>query len=243
MFSFKLINILPILLILSLVSACAFAPTGSSNTPAPVREVAPTAESVSTPTQPHVATVAAQVEQEPEASVPKQYLAPPPLTIDAAKTYTATLFTNKGELVLDLFASESTMTVNNFVFLAREGFYDGVTFHRIMKDFMVQGGDPSGNGSGGPGYRFADEPVTRPYTKGTLAMANAGPDTNGSQFFIVHAANPDLRSSYTIFGEVASGIDVLDAIASTRVGLTPHGEASVPLEQIIIESIEIEEGP
>jgi cyclophilin family peptidyl-prolyl cis-trans isomerase len=243
MFSFKLINILPILLMLSLVSACAFAPTGSSNTPAPVREVAPTAEIGSTPTQPHVATVAAQVEQEPEASVPKQYLAPPPLTIDAAKTYTATLFTNKGELVLDLFASESTMTVNNFVFLAREGFYDGVTFHRIMKDFMVQGGDPSGNGSGGPGYRFADEPVTRPYTKGTLAMANAGPDTNGSQFFIVHAANPDLRSSYTIFGEVASGIDVLDAIASTRVGLTPHGEASVPLEQIIIESIEIEEGP
>jgi len=242
MFSFKLINILPILLMLSLVSACAFAPTGSSNTPAPVREVAPTAEIGSTPTQPHVATVAAQVEQEPEASVPKQYLAPPPLTIDAAKTYTATLFTNKGELVLDLFASESTMTVNNFVFLAREGFYDGVTFHRIMKDFMVQGGDPSGNGSGGPGYRFADEPVTRPYTKGTLAMANAGPDTNGSQFFIVHAANPDLRSSYTIFGEVASGIDVLDAIASTRVGLTPHGEASVPLEQIIIESIEIEEG-
>jgi peptidylprolyl isomerase len=135
------------------------------------------------------------------------------------------------------------MTVNNFVFLAREGFYDGVTFHRIMKDFMVQAGDPSGNGSGGPGYRFADEPVTRSYTKGTLAMANSGPDTNGSQFFIVHAANASLPSSYTIFGEVASGIDVLDVIASTRVGLSPHGEASVPLEQIIIESIEIEEGP
>ena len=243
MCSFKLINISPILLILALVSACAFAPTGSPKTPAAEREVAPTAESVSTPTQPPGAAVTAQMEQEQEASVPKQYSAPPPLTIDAAKTYTGTLFTNKGELVLDLFASEAPRTVNNFVFLAREGFYDGVTFHRIMKDFMVQAGDPTGNGSGGPGYRFADEPVTKPYTKGTLAMANAGPDTNGSQFFIVHAENAGLTPSYTIFGEVASGIDVLDAIASTRVGLTARGEASVPLERIVIESIEIEEGP
>ena len=243
MCSFKLINISSILLILALVSACAFAPTGSPNTPAPVREVAPSAESVLTPTQPPVAGIAAQVEQEPKASAPKRYSAPPPLTIDPAKTYTATLFTNKGELVLDLFASETPMTVNNFVFLAREGFYDGVTFHRIMKDFMVQAGDPSGNGSGGPGYRFADEPVTRSYTKGILAMANAGPDTNGSQFFIVHAANAGLPPNYTIFGKVAGGIDVLDAIASIRVGLSPLGEASVPLQQIIIESIEIVEGP
>lgn len=203
----------------------------------------PTAESASIPTQPTIAAEAAKVERVRVASVPKQYSAPPPLAIDAAKTYTATLFTNKGELVLNLFASEAPVTVNNFVFLAQEGFYDGVTFHRIMKDFMVQAGDPSGNGSGGPGYRFADEPVTRSYTKGILAMANAGPNTNGSQFFIVHAANAGLPSNYTIFGEVTSGIDVLDVIASTRVGLTPHGESSVPLEKIIIEGIEIEEGP
>ena len=243
MCSFKLINISSILLILALVSACAFAPTGSPNTPALDREVAPAAESVSTPTQPPAAAVTAQLEQEPKASARKQYSAPPPLTIDAAKSYTATIFTNKGELVLELFASEAPKTVNNFVFLAREGFYDGLTFHRIMKDFMVQAGDPSGNGSGGPGYRFADEPVTKAYTKGILAMANAGPDTNGSQFFIVHAANAGLPPSYTIFGKVASGIDVLDAIASIRVGLSPQGEASVPLQQIIIEGIEIEESP
>lgn len=240
MFSFKLINISPILLILSLVSACAFAPTGSPNTQTPEREVAPTAGSASIPTHSTVTAATAQVSK---ASVPKQYSAPPPLTIDAAKAYTATLSTNKGELVLNLFASESPVTVNNFVFLAQEGFYDGVTFHRIMKDFMVQAGDPSGNGSGGPGYRFADEPVTRSYTKGILAMANAGPNTNGSQFFIVHAANAGLASNYTIFGEVTSGIDVLDVIASTGVGLTPHGEASVPLEKIIIENVQIEEGP
>jgi cyclophilin family peptidyl-prolyl cis-trans isomerase len=135
------------------------------------------------------------------------------------------------------------MTVNNFVFLARDGYYDGVTFHRIMRDFMVQAGDPQGSGSGGPGYRFADEPVNRGYTRGTVAMANAGPNTNGSQFFIVHGSDAGLPPSYTIFGVVTSGLETLDAIADTPVGASPRGELSVPLEPVIIERIVIEESP
>jgi len=189
------------------------------------------------------ATVVTSEGQAPNAPVRKQYSAPPPMIIDAEKSYTATLFTSKGELVLDLFALEAPMTVNNFVFLAREGFYDGVTFHRIMRDFMIQAGDPKGDGTGGPGYRFADEPVTRSYTKGILAMANAGPNTNGSQFFIVHGADAGLPPRYTIFGEVSSGVETLDAIASTPVRASFRGEVSVPLEPIVIERIEIEENP
>jgi peptidylprolyl isomerase len=165
------------------------------------------------------------------------------MTIDAERTYTATLFTSKGDLVLELFALEAPVTVNNFVFLAREGFYDGVTFHRIMDDFMVQSGDPKGDGTGGPGYQFANEPVTRSYTRGILAMANRGANTNGSQFFIVDAADAGLAPAYTIFGEVATGLETLDAIAATPVGPSPRGELSVPLEPVVIERIEIEESP
>lgn len=245
MFSLSKTYLLPICLILLLVSACAFAPVDSPDTPTPAQQAEPAIESPATPTQAPIATVTTESEvvQAPAAPVRKQYSAPPPLAIDTERKYTATMFTSAGELVLDLFASEAPMTVNNFVFLAREGFYDGVTFHRIMQDFMIQTGDPTGDGTGGPGYRFADEPVTRSYTKGTLAMANAGPNTNGSQFFIVHGEQVGLPPSYTIFGEVTSGIDTLDAIAATRVGLTPRGEASLPLESIIVERIEIEERP
>jgi len=112
------------------------------------------------------------------------------MTIDPRKSYTATIETTVGTMTLELFASEAPKTVNNFVVLARDGFYDGVIFHRVIKGFMIQGGDPQGTGMGGPGYRFADEPVKRPYTRGTLAMANAGPNTNGSQFFIMHQDYP-----------------------------------------------------
>ena len=120
--------------------------------------------------------------------MPKQYNAPPPMSIDPNAKITATMHTSSGAIVFELFASEAPNTVNNFVFLAREGFYDGVIFHRIIKGFMCQSGDPEGTGMGGPGYSFADEPVTRDYLPGTLAMANAGPNTNGSQFFVVHQA-------------------------------------------------------
>lgn len=174
------------------------------------------------------------------ASGPKRWSTAPAMTIDKNKQYTATLKTSKGAIVVELFAKEAPVTVNNFVFLARQGFYDGVKFHRIIKDFMVQTGDPLGTGSGGPGYSFRDEPVTKPYVRGTLAMANAGPNTNGSQFFIVHQ-DYGLQPKYTIFGVVQQGLDVLDAIANTPVQRTPSGEPSQPTETVLIQSVEIAE--
>jgi peptidyl-prolyl cis-trans isomerase B (cyclophilin B) len=144
----------------------------------------------------------------------KSYSAPPPLTIDTNKTYTATFHTDRGDIVCDLFAKEAPETVNNFVFLAREGFYDGTTFHRVIADFMIQGGDPTGSGRGGPGYRFADEVKNNPHKhgKGTLSMANAGPNTNGSQFFITHVPTPWLDGKHTVFGQVKEGQNVVDSV-------------------------------
>ena len=130
--------------------------------------------------------------------------------------------------------------MNNFVFLACQGFYNGTPFHRVIKGFMLQGGDPTGTGTGGPGYRFNDEPVTRSYVRGTLAMANAGPNTNGSQFFIMHQ-NYALQPNYVIFGQVTEGLDVVDAIANTPVRQSATGEPSVPTEPLTIESVEIRE--
>jgi peptidyl-prolyl cis-trans isomerase B (cyclophilin B) len=145
----------------------------------------------------------------------KQYKEPPKMTIDVNKTYTATFVTSKGKIVCELFAKDAPKTVNNFVFLAREKFYDGTIFHRVIKDFMVQGGDPTGTGRGGPGYKFEDETANNPHKHhvGTLSMANAGPNTNGSQFFITHVATPWLDGKHTIFGQVKQGQDVVNAIA------------------------------
>jgi peptidyl-prolyl cis-trans isomerase B (cyclophilin B) len=144
----------------------------------------------------------------------KQYSAPPPVTIDSNKKYTATLETSRGKIVCDLFAAEAPMTVNNFVFLAREGFYDGTKFHRVIPDFMIQGGDPTGTGRGGPGYRFADEFKGNPHKHkvGTLSMANAGPGTNGSQFFVTHVVTDWLDGKHTVFGQVTSGQDVVNSV-------------------------------
>lgn len=147
----------------------------------------------------------------------KKYDSAPPMTVDPAKTYTATIETNQGTMTAELFVEDAPMTVNNFVFLANDGFYDGTIFHRVIPGFMIQGGDPTGTGSGGPGYKFNNEPVKRPYNRGTLAMANAGRNTNGSQFFIMHADYP-LPPDYTIFGKLTSGEDVLDKIAGTKTG-------------------------
>ena len=166
-----------------------------------------------------------------------QYSAPPPMTIDQDKSYTATIQSNHGDMVIELFAKDAPITVNNFVFLAREGFYDGVIFHRIIADFMIQGGDPTGTGRGGPGYRFQDEPVTKPYVRGTLAMANAGPNTNGSQFFIMHQDYP-LPPNYNVFGVLTEGFDVLDALATVATG---GPQQSDPLEPQIIQTIQIAE--
>jgi peptidyl-prolyl cis-trans isomerase B (cyclophilin B) len=142
----------------------------------------------------------------------KRYSAPPAMTIDIKKKYTATIKTSRGDLVLDLFAADAPNTVNNFVFLAREGFYDNTTFHRVIADFMAQAGDPTGTGRGDPGYRFNDEKNTRKHLTGTLSMANAGPNTNGSQFFITHAPQPHLDGKHTVFGQLKDpkqGMEVL----------------------------------
>ena len=143
-----------------------------------------------------------------------QYSAPPPMIIDAQKKYTATFKTEKGDFVVELFADKAPKTVNNFVFLAREKFYDGVTFHRVIRDFMAQGGDPTGAGTGGPGYKFADEfhPALRHSGPGILSMANAGANTNGSQFFITHRATPHLDNRHAVFGKVTQGLDVVLAM-------------------------------
>jgi cyclophilin family peptidyl-prolyl cis-trans isomerase len=150
-------------------------------------------------------------EPDPPAD-PPTYDAPPPQTIDAAKTYRATLETACGDIVIRLDPKRAPRTVNNFVFLAREGFYDGLTFHRVVRGFVIQGGDPAGDGSGGPGYTFADELPTDGYPTGAVAMANAGPGTNGSQFFIVTGDASFLPNSYSKFGRVVEGLDVARTI-------------------------------
>jgi peptidyl-prolyl cis-trans isomerase B (cyclophilin B) len=143
---------------------------------------------------------------------PKTYSAPPPMTIDTSKQYTATIETEKGNLVLELFASDVPMTVNNFVFLARDGFYDGLTFHRVVPGFVVQGGCPLGNGYGGPGYQFDDEITEHTHVAGALSMANSGSNTNGSQFFITYGAEHGLDGDYSVFGQLVDGMDVLERI-------------------------------
>ncbi len=177
---------------------------------------------------------------EDPASRNDKYSQAPAMQIDPNKSYTATIETTKGTMQAELFAKEAPKTVNNFVFLARENFYQNVKFHRVIENFMVQTGDPTGTGAGGPGYQFEDEPIveSRGYARGTLAMANAGPNTNGSQFFIVHQDYP-LPKNYTIFGQLTDGLDTLDAIATTPTG--GGGENSTPSEEIRITNITIEE--
>ena len=175
-----------------------------------------------------------------DGSSPKtqKFSEPPPMCIDPSKTYTATMVTNKGTMTIALDSQRAPMTVNNFVFLARHHYYDGVAFHRIIPGFVVQGGDPEGTGRGGPGYRFEDE-LPRPgrYELGSLAMANAGPNTNGSQFFII--SGPDgmrLPPQYSLFGKVVGGLDVvaaIDAVGSPGAG--------TPKERVTIESVTIAE--
>lgn len=144
----------------------------------------------------------------------KQWKNPPAMAIDKKKKYEATLHTEKGDLILELFADKTPITVNNFVFLSREGFYDGVIFHRVIENFMVQGGDPTGTGRGGPGYTFKDEfdPTLKHNKPGILSMANAGPGTNGSQFFITHVPTPWLDGKHSVFGQVTGGMEVLMSI-------------------------------
>ena len=144
----------------------------------------------------------------------KQWNSPPAMQIDTKKTYKVTMQTNKGDIILELYPEHAPKTVNNFVFLANEGFYDGITFHRVIPNFVIQGGDPTGRGSGGPGYRFEDETKGNPLKHGTgyMSMANAGPNTNGSQFFITHSPQPHLDGKHTVFGKVIDSQDVVNAL-------------------------------
>lgn len=181
-----------------------------------------------------------QVTEDP--TLGKQYAEQPAMKVDPSKTYTATIETNKGTVTAELFPADAPNTVNNFVCLADDGYFDGTPFHRIVKGFVIQGGDPTGTGMGGPGYKFNDEPVTRDYERGTLAMANAGPNTNGSQFFIVlDDLRGKLPKNYTIFGQVTEGLDVVDAIANTPTSVGRSGEKSTPNEPITVEKVTISE--
>lgn len=184
-------------------------------------------------------------------AMPMQWTEPPELTIDPARSYTAQLHTSKGMISLELFAQDAPVTVNNFVFLAKQGFYDGVTFHRIIQDFMIQTGDPNGDGTGGPGYRFEDElPSPHVYEPGIVAMANGGANTNGSQFFICTGPSSYSLNDhpyYTIFGKVNEGMEVVQEIASAPVEMNPKANPnkeppSMPTEQITIQKVVIIEG-
>ena len=164
----------------------------------------------------------------------KQYAEYPPMDIDPDKSYTATIKTTKGDIVCELYADKTPKTVNSFVFLANEGFYDDVIFHRIIKNFMAQTGDPEGTGTGGPGYRFEDEfhPALRHDGPGVLSMANSGPNTNGSQLFLTHVSTPHLDNLHSVFGRVVAGLDVLLSIEERDPrNVNAHAEK--------IESIEI----
>ena len=165
--------------------------------------------------------------------------APPAMAIDTGKQYTATIVTDKGDITLQLFADRAPKTVNSFVFLARQGFYDGVTFHRVIEDFMAQTGDPTGTGGGGPGYQFEDEidPELEFDRAGLLAMANTGPDTNGSQFFITYGPQPHLNGNHTIFGQVVSGMEVVEALTPRN----PDKDPDAPPGDVI-RTIRIVEG-
>lgn len=164
----------------------------------------------------------------------------PSMQIDQNKKYTAIMKTSAGDIEISLNPVQTPITVNNFVVLARDNFYNDTIFHRTIKGFMIQGGDPTGNGTGGPGYRFDDEPFKGEYTRGTVAMANAGPNTNGSQFFIMHQ-DYALPKNYVIFGKVTKGIEVVDAIATAPVKPSFSGEMSTPVEPVMVQSVEIVE--
>lgn len=167
----------------------------------------------------------------------------PEMALDENMDYKAILETSEGSITIDLHEAKTKVTVNNFVHLAKTGFYDGTTFHRVIKDFMIQGGDPEGDGTGGPGYKFNDEEFNGEYNRGTVAMANSGPNTNGSQFFIMHGDSPTLPKNYVIFGTVTAGMDVVDKIAEAAVTASFSGEESKPVKPVTVKKVRIlEEG-
>lgn len=182
-----------------------------------------------------------EVQKPQELEITKSNISMEPtqsISFDKKKKYSAVLHTDKGDITIVFFADKTPITVSNFITLAKKGFYNNTVFHRVVKDFMIQGGDPKGDGTGGPGYRFDDEPFEGEYTRGTVAMANAGPDTNGSQFFIMHK-DYDLPKNYVIFGRVESGLEVVDIIAESAVKMSVGGEMSEPVAPVKITTIDI----
>ena len=167
---------------------------------------------------------------------PKTYSSPPPMTIDTSKQYTAIIEMEKGDLVLELFAKDVPETVNNFVFLAREGFYDGSTFHRVIPGFMAQGGDPTGTGMGNAGYKFDDEFTEHTHVAGTLSMANSGPNTNSAQFFITFTPQSGLDGKHTVFGQLVKGMDVLEKLTPRDPNQNPQFEGDKIVRITIEES-------
>ena len=199
--------------------------------------IKPSSESASTSVSPEPSVITSTDEEKTMNKTAKS-LSKPEMLLDKSKSYTVTLHTSVGDITIELDSQNTPITANNFYYLAKEGFYDGVIFHRTIPGFMIQGGDPTGTGTGSPGYRFDDEPFKGEYTRGTIAMANSGPDTNGSQFFIMHKDYP-LPPNYVIFGHVTVGLDTVDKIATAPT--KPGGEGSSPVNPVTINSVDIEE--
>ncbi len=228
------------------MAACVLETPSPESSPTPIAtptlSVAATVDPISTmPADATPASGAAPVKQFVDVrgvNIP-QYSHVPPVTIDVTAKYTATIRTSMGTMVIDLFASQAPVTVNNFIFLANDHFYTGVQFHRVIPDFMIQGGDPTGTGTAGPGYQFQDEFVAQLTfdQPGILAMANSGPGTNGSQFFITTVPTPHLNGAHTIFGRVTQGQDIADAIS-----LTATGAGNRPATPVVIQGIDIIKG-
>jgi len=196
-----------VLLALFVITLVQAACSPAATPPAPTPSVKPTVLPASIPANASAAAASAPAKQ--------TFSSPPPMTIDTSRHYTANIDTEKGQIALDLDPQLAPQTVNNFVFLVQQGFYDGLKWHRVEPNFVIQGGDPQGTGRGGPGYQFADEPVKGDYKEGCVAMANAGPSTNGSQFFICTADDTRLPKQYNLFGSVKSGLDVAKRIQTT----------------------------
>ena len=207
-------------------------------TETPIPEVIPTPRIADTPTPAVIGTPTPETAITAAGRTIRNYARAPEMEIDPEGSYSADIQTNQGTITVELYAEDAPITVNNFVFLARQGFYDGVIFHRVIPDFMIQGGDPTGTGTSGPGYRFQDEivPSLSFDGAGVLAMANAGPNTNGSQFFITVAPTPHLTGNHTIFGRVTSGQEVANTISVARTDRNGR-----PLEEVVIQHIEIKE--
>ena len=226
----------PMILISALTTVLFLIACGAPAAPAPTP--APTSAPVAQPTAQSSSSSNASSSNQSRQSAgkAKKYTAPPQMSIDSSAGYTAKIKTNKGNIVIELFPASAPKTVNNFVFLANEGFYNGIIFHRVIPNFMIQGGDPTGTGTSGPGYKFEDEidPKLGFEKPGILAMANSGPNTNGSQFFITTASTPHLNGNHTIFGKVLEGQDVADTISTV-----PAGRGNKPNQPVVIQGIEI----